>query len=59
MGLFGFLMQFRNIYPLRVWIFSFPLGYDRKKGLSEIIKEKIRLLPIEANGPGRPYYENT
>jgi hypothetical protein len=59
MELFVFLMQFENVDPLRICMFGFSVDYDRKKGLSEIIKEKIKLLPIEANGPGRPYYENT
>ena len=59
MELFVFLMQFESICPLQVWMFGIPVDYERKKGLSEIIKEKIKLLPIEANGPGRPYYENT
>ena len=30
-----------------------------KARLSEIIKEKIELLPIEAKGIGRQYYEDT
>jgi len=30
-----------------------------KIGLAEIIKEEIKILPIEENGLGRPFYENT
>ena len=59
MELFAFLVEFENISTLRFRMFRFPADYGRKKGLSEIIKEKIKLLPIDANGPGRPYYENT
>ena len=59
MELMVFLVRFENIYPHRFLMLRFPADYGREESISEIIKEKIVLLPIEANGPGRPYYENT
>jgi hypothetical protein len=58
MELMVFLVQFENIYPLRFRMLRFPVDYGHEERISEIIKEKIVLLPIEADGHGRPYYEN-